>query len=56
MSEPREMSPLDDPTNVDFRIVDDQSDDEGEAGMSEEEAEAFLARPVEPQPDTSPEG
>lgn len=42
MSQPNEgMSPLEDPTNVQFEIVDDEPA-EGD-GMTEAEAEDFLA-------------
>ncbi len=40
------LSPLEDPANVDFRVVPDEPD--AEPGMTPQEIDEFLARPVEP--------
>jgi hypothetical protein len=37
------MSPLEDPTNVQFDLVDDEPDENETGGMTQQEAEDFLA-------------
>lgn len=43
---PSELTALTDPTNMDLRLVDDEPDEE--PGMTAEEADAFLSRPIPP--------